>query len=99
MNLFELFFRITHYRNSNLWVETEGVFTGKSETANIRTRLGPRKAHYNAYEIVYYANGERLRGWYSFYPLPGPEPEELAGNRIRIRYRKTKPFIFEKVSE
>ena len=99
MNLFEVFLRITHYRNHKLWVETEGVFTGKSEAAIIRTRLGPRKADYNAYEIVYYANGKRLRGWYSFHPLPEPDPGELKGKKIRIRYKKWKPYIIEKVSE
>ena len=50
MNLFEVFLRTTHYRNYKLWVETEGIFTGKSEAAIIRTGLGPRKADYNAYE-------------------------------------------------
>ena len=98
MNLFELIFRITHYRNPKMWIETDGVFTGKSETAIIRTRLGLRKADYSAYEIVYFANGKRFHGWYSFHPLPDPDPKELEGNRIRIRYRKWKPFIFEKVT-
>ena len=99
MNLFKLIFRVTHYRNPTMWIETDGVFTGKSEAAIIRTRLGPRKADYTAYEIVYDAAGKRLRGWYSFHPLPDPDPEELKGNKIRIRYRKRKPYIFEKMSE
>jgi hypothetical protein len=39
-----------------------------------------------------------LHGWYSFHPLPDPDPEKLEGDRIRIRYKKRKPFIFEKAS-
>ena len=98
MNLFGLISRITHYRNPDIWIETDGVFTGKSEAATVRTRLGPRKATYSAYEIAYYVNGRMLHGWYSFHPLPDPDPEELEGDRIRIRYKKRKPFIFEKAS-
>ena len=98
MNLFERFFRITHYRDPRKWIETEGIFTGKSETAVVRTRVGPRKANYRAYEVAYYANGNRLHGWYTFHPLPDPEPKELAGKKIRIRYKKRKPYIFEKVT-
>ena len=97
MNFFELIFRITHYRNPHMWIKTDGIFTGKSEAAIIRTRLGPRRADYSAYEIEYYANGKRLREWYSFHPLPDPAPEELKGSKIQIRYKKRKPYIFEKV--
>ena len=99
MNLFELIFRITHYRNTNMWIETDGIYTGKSEAAIIRTRLGSRRADYSAYEIVYYVDGKRLHGWYSFHPLPDPDPKELKGTRIRIRYKKKKPYIIEKVAE
>ena len=79
-----------------MWMETEGIFTGKSEAAIIRTRLGPRKANYRAYEIVYSVNGKRQHGWYTFHPLPDPDPEELKEEKIRIRYKKQKPFVFEK---
>ena len=94
MNLYRFISRITHYRNSNMWIETDGVFTGKSEAAIIQTRMGPQTADYSAFEITYYVGEKRLHGWYSFHPLPDPDPEELAGNKIRIRYRKRKPFIF-----
>ena len=49
--------------------------------------MGPRPAPYNAYEIVYEADGERRRGWYSFHPLSDPDPETLSGKTIRIRCR------------
>ena len=98
MNLFEFFFKITHYRNIHAWDETVATFTGKSEAATVRTRFGPRKTDFNAYEIVYYANGQRKHGWYSFSPLPGPDAEELRGTKMKIRFMKRKPYIFEKVN-
>ena len=48
MNLFNIAFRITHLRNPYAWEETVATFTGKSEAATVRTRLGPNKADYNA---------------------------------------------------
>ena len=99
MNLFNIAFRITHLRNPYAWEETVATFTGKSEAATVRTRLGPNKADYNAYEIVYDANGKKMHGWYSFHPLPDPEAGELKGSEIRIRFKKRKPYIFEKISE
>ncbi|MBQ1310493.1 MAG: hypothetical protein IIY55_01495 [Blautia sp.] len=99
MNLFALVFRLTHHRNPHAWTETMASFTGKSEAAVVRTRMGPRRADYKAYEIVYHAGGELRHGWYSFHPLPDPDPEEIRGKEIRIRYRKRKPFIFETVNQ
>ena len=96
MNLFERVFALTHYRNPNAWVETTAAFTGKKETAIVRTKMGPRKADYPAYEIVYLTeDGRKQHGWYSFHPLPDPEEEQLKGMRITIRYKKRKPYIFE----
>jgi len=99
MNLFEFVFKITHHRSTQAWEETLATFTGKSEAATVRTRLGPRKADYNAYEIVYDVDGKQKHGWYTFHPLPDPKAAELRGMKIKIRYMKRKPFIFEKVEE
>ena len=99
MNLFEAIFRITHHRSPHTWAETVATFTGKSEAATVRTRLGPIKADYNAFEIVYDVNGQRKHGWYSFHPLPDPDKEELKGSTMRIRFMKRKPYIFEKVPD
>ena len=96
MNLFECISALAHYRIPECWTETTAVFTGKSEMAVIRTRYGPRRANYRAYEIYYYADGKRRSGWYSFHPLPDPEADELRGMNIRIRYKKKKPYIFER---
>ena len=64
----------------------------------IRTKMGPRAADYNAYEIAYYTDdGVRHTGWYTFHPLEDPDPQSAAGETMKIRYSKSKPFIFEKV--
>ena len=93
MNLFESVFRLTHLRNKRKWKSATAVFTGKCERAIIRTKMGPRLAKYNAYEIVYEANGVKRKGWYTFHPLDDPDPQSIAGNKLKIRYRKDKPFI------
>lgn len=95
MTLFEHIFQLTHYRNPHLWGETTAVFTGKSEMAVVRTR----RLNYKAYEIVYYADGRKLSGWYSFHPLEDPEEESLRGMEIKIRYKKRKPYIFERAAD
>ena len=95
MNLFGFFVRLTHHRDMRKWESATAVFTGKSEKATIRTKMGPRAADYNAYEIVYDADGTRRNGWYVFHPLDDPDPQSLAGRTMNIRYRKDKPFIFE----
>ena len=95
MNLFEIAFRLTHYRNKWKWKTATAVFTGKYEKAIVRTKMGPRSADYYAYEIVYEANGVKRNGWYTFHPLDDADPRSIAGNTLRIRYRIDKPFIFE----
>ena len=55
MNLFRLISRIIHYRNSNMWIETDGVFTGKSEAAIIQKyKFGKRtkKMYYSGKHIL-----------------------------------------------
>ena len=96
MNFFASVLRLTQRRNEKQWKSVTAVFTGRHEPAMVRTKMGPRPAPYNAYEIVYEADGERRRGWYSFHPLSDPDPETLSGKTIRIRCRAGKPYIFEK---
>ncbi len=96
MNFFASILRLTQWRNAKQWKSVTAAFTGRHEKATVRTKMGPRPAPYNAYEIVYEADGERRRGWYSFHPLSDPDPEMLAGETIRIRYRVGKPYIFER---
>ena len=99
MDIFGFFVRLTHRRSSRRWVNTRAIFTGKTEPAVIRTRMGGRRAPYNAYEIVYHAEGKERHGWYVFHPLPDPDAEDVAGTEIDIRYQMDKPFVFEKAGE
>lgn len=96
MNIFGFFVRLNHHRDNRKWKTAVAVFTGKCEKATVRTKMGPRAAKYNAYEIVYTENGSDRRGWYTFHPLEGPDPLTLAGHELRIRYRIDKPYLFEK---
>jgi len=96
MNLFALVSRLVHKRDMKKWKSAVAVFTGKYEKATVRTKMGPRAAAYNAYEIVYDANGVRRHGWYTFHPLDDPDPRSVAGKSVNIRYKVSKPFIFER---
>ena len=99
VNLFKLIFDMTHFRVERKWKETNAVFTGRRKPAVTYTRLGTRKEEYDAYEIVYSVDGIQQYSWYSFYPLPDPDAEELAGKEIRIRYYIRKPYVFEYAGE
>ncbi len=99
MGLFEFFSKINHPSQKDGWIETEAYFTGKCEKAASGRPGHYIPAGYNEYQIRYYtAEGERS-GWYVFYPLPDPDPESIRETRIRIRYRKSRPWVFEAVSE
>ena len=94
------FFVYMHQKNEKKgWIETTATFTGKYEKAATRTKFGYRQENYNSYEIVYSANDKEQRGWYTFYPLPDPEAEEITGTRMRIQYKKNKPYIFKSLED
>ena len=96
MNLFALVSSLVHKRDKRKWKSASAVFTGKYEKATVRTKMGPRAAAYNAYEIVYDVNGVKRRGWYIFHPLDDPDPQSVAEKTVSIRYKPSKPFIFER---
>ena len=50
------------------------------------------------YEIKYYTNDEERTGWYVFHPLDDPDPNDIAGQELHIRYNKNKPWLFEAVA-
>lgn len=105
MNLFELFGKITHPSTRRGWVETTAHFTGEANHV-YNSRINSR-AHYpkltnvppsseiNEYAIKYFAEDKERIGWYLFYPGPEPDPEEIKGTSIKIRYMKKRPWIFE----
>lgn len=99
MNIYEFFTKLTHFRNKNEWVEATGTFTGKTKNDFRYGKYGSKRNDFNSYELIYYTNDKECHSWYSFYPLPGPDAEELTGTTMRIRYKKSRPWIFEQVLE
>ena len=99
MNLFEIFSKMTHLRNRNEWVETTGTFTGKTRKDFTYVRYGTKKQDYSSYEIVYNTEDKQTHSWYAFYPLPDPDPSEVEGTTMRLRYKKNRPWIFEQAEE
>ena len=96
MNLFELFLK-SHNNSTKSWIETTATFTGRRNKAVSRTKVGYRELDYYEYEITYFADDKKKRGYYSFYPLPDPEIEEIKGETMRIKFNKNKPYLFEAV--
>ena len=97
MNFFEMIFKLTHKRSSLIWDETDATFTGKVEKALLHSKSGFYEASYNAFQIRYYAGDKLIYASYPFYPLPDPDPDELRGKKLRIRYKKLRPHVFEAV--
>ena len=97
MNFFEFFVNLQN-RGKNNWIETTATFTGKRNKAASKTKVGFRELDYYEYEITYTVGGKEKRGFYSFYPLPDPETEEITGRTMKIKYNKKKPYIFEALS-
>lgn len=95
MNLLDFFSNLTHHQDSENWIETTAVFTGKFEQAVTFTKYGTKQQNYNRYEIVYSAGDKQCSSWYSFYPVPDPDAKSLEGTTMRIRYNKRKPYLFE----
>ena len=105
MNLYEYFVRLTHPVKRFGWEETTAYFTGKCRTVPKGRGKG---RHYPAmtvttfsdvheYEIRYYTKAEERTGWYLFYPGPEPDPGDIKEMSMTIRYKKSRPWIFEKV--
>lgn len=99
MNLFELFSNMNNRTNKNAWVETTARFTGKTNKTAKRTKAGYIEEKHNEYEIVYEAEGKQRRAWYTFYPVPDPEVEDIKGTRIDILYKKSRPYIIRSTGE
>ncbi len=105
MNIFEFFSKLTHPDKRKGWVETTAYFTGdRRKTGSDRIS---RRAHYPKmlnvtsdkdffeYAVKYYVEDIERTGWYLFYPAPDPDAEEIKGEKMKIRYMKKRPWIFE----
>ena len=99
MNLFEILSNFTHKTNRSLWIETTAKFTGKINKAAKRTKSGYVEYEHNEYEIVYEVEGKQRRAWYTFYPVPDPDVEEVKDTGIRIMYNRRKPYIVKGADE
>lgn len=104
MNIFEFFLKLTHPPKRFGWVVTTAHFTGAARTPK-RARGGyyplmkiTPSADFREYEIRYFVGDRQRTGWYIFYPGPDPEPDELPGMTIKIRYKRSRPWIFENIS-
>ena len=94
MNMFEFFLKLRN-DSTKSWIETTATFTGKRNKAAGRTKVGYCELDYYEYEITYFVGDTKKSGYYSFYPLPDPEIEDIKGKTVRIKYNKKKPYIFE----
>lgn len=95
MNLFELFSNFHHNTNNEAWVETTARFTGRTNKTAKRTKAGYFEEKHNEYEVVYEAEGKLRTAWYTFYPVPDPDVEEIKDTSITIMYKKRKPYIIK----
>ncbi len=103
MNVFEFFTKINHPEKKARWVETTAYFTGERRLYHKgRGRGDSHKALYITsatevyeYAVKYYVEDKERIGWYIFCPVPDPEPEDIAGTSMRIRYKKSRPYLFE----
>ena len=97
MNIFEFFSKLTHPSSKRGWIETQAVFTGRFEKAAKGKAGRYIEADYNEYQIKYLSSEKERYQWYIFYPLNDPDPEDIKGQELRIRYNKRKPWLFEAV--
>lgn len=94
MNLLELFLKLRTDRTKS-WIETTATFTGRRNKAAARTKTGYHELDHYEYELTYWVDDKEESGFYSFYPLPDPDVEEIKGKTMRIKYNRKKPFMFE----
>ena len=95
MSIFEFFLKLNHPSKKAGWIETMAVFTGKVEKAAVGKPGHYHEADYNEYEIKYFTDSEERKGWYVFHPSPEPDPEDIKGTSIIIRYNRKKPWLFD----
>lgn len=94
---------IQNRKKMGAWEETTATFTGKCNQKPVESKINQynyAQTHpYCEYEITYIANGKTQSAWYTFYPVADPEPEDIRGETIQIRYNKHRPWNYEVVDE
>ena len=103
MNVYGFFTKLTHPSKRVGWVETTAYFTGKKRLCKRgrfsgtypKNQMVVSATEIYEYSVKYYVEDKEQVGWYMFYPAPEPDPEEIAGTSMKIRYKKSRPYIFE----
>jgi len=103
MNVFEFFVKMTHPKKKPGWVETTAYFTGEVRRyvpsfrhIKAATYHVTAEESLNEYAIKYNVNDRQRTGWYVYYPQV--DPEDIKGQQIRIRYKKSRPWEIENIS-
>lgn len=93
MSLFGFFVDLQNNRRKS-WIETTATFTGNRNKFSTKTKVGFKELDYYEYEITYNDGKKIRRGFYTFYPVKDPNPDEIKGKTIKIKYNKKKPYQF-----
>ena len=99
MGIFDFILSISNPKEKRGWINTTATYTGK-----VRKCFTGRPGNYghcdiNEYEYLYYVDDKERFGYQRWYPLPDPDPEELKGQTLTVRYNKRKPFLVEIVAD
>ena len=84
------------------WSFTDAEFTGvcKDKNNNLYDKIVPEGTVIDEYLITYHVPGRRdLVNWYKFPKGEMPDPAELAGCTIEIRYDESEPLFYDAVGE
>ena len=84
------------------WSFETAEFTGvcKDKNNNIYDKFVPEGTVISEYQITYHVFGRNNRlNWYKFPNGEMPDPAELAGSTIAIRYDEEDPFFYDAFGE
>ena len=84
------------------WRFEDAEFTGicRDINNNIYDKIVPEGTMISEYEFTYHVFGRGNRtGWYKFPNGEMPDPAEMAGSTIGIRYDEDDPFFYDTVGE
>ncbi len=77
------------------WIDSTATFTGLAVDKDNNFLKGSEGVPF-AYEMSYPVGGRTVIAWYMFPNGETPDPKQLAGTTMPIRYREDEPDLFEK---
>jgi hypothetical protein len=112
MNLLKKLADVISFADGERWHPSIATFTGNTRDLDpnddlikwakkveklpfIGTAMGGVSMH--LYEVTYDAYGEEIHAWYGFPNGEQPDPGELAGTTVKIRFKESDPDLFELV--